>query len=90
MDARISLLGALALCAAQSTIAAGDPVRIEVHALAPEANDKAALGARVDIKPSPVHSEMHATSRADGSIELRCNEHAAHAQVRQPRAERPR
>jgi hypothetical protein len=91
MQARISLLGAFALCAAQSAIAAGDPHKIEVHALSPEASDKAALGSRVDIRPAPIHTEMHATVRPDGSIELHCKDHAVHASYdRPPTEERPR
>ncbi len=92
MQTRISLFGALALCAAQLAIAAGDAPKIEFHAMAPEANDKLALGSRVDIKPTPIHTEMHATLRPDGSIELHCNDHVVHApgHERLPTEERPR
>lgn len=83
-----SLVTALALCAAQSVVAAGEKPQVEFHALAPQASAKDLRSTTLKVKPSPVHTKMVATLRADGSVEMRCTEHHNHALERLPTTER--
>jgi hypothetical protein len=84
------LVTALALCAAANAAMAANPPTVEFNTLAPETLDEASGNIKNRVKASPVRSEMVATLRPDGSIELRCAQHHDHSGDRVPDAERPR
>jgi hypothetical protein len=84
------LITALALCAAANAATAANPPTIEFDTLAPESNAEASHSVKNRAKVSPVRSEMVATLRPDGSVELRCAQHHDHSGDRVPDAERPR
>lgn len=84
------LVTALALCAAANAAMATNPPTVEFNTLAPESNAEASRNVKNRAKASPVHSEMVATLRPDGSVELRCAQHHDHSGDRVPDTERPR
>jgi hypothetical protein len=83
------LVTALALCAAANAVTAANPPTVEFNTLAPESNAEASGSVKNRVKASPVRSEMVATLRPDGSVELRCAQHHDHSGDRVPDVERP-
>lgn len=85
MQAQMALI-ALSLTAPQLSWAAGASPQPEFQAMSPQ-DLHAPLAKLSTAKAAPVLTEMHATLRADGSVDLRCAERHQHPHDQQPKAE---
>ena len=86
---RITLmLAALGLCTAHGAMSATESPRPQFHSFAPLTEGTAKSTPRINAKPTPVHTQMQATLRSDGSIELHCTERHQHTDQQRPRVEK--
>ena len=77
MRLRSFLIAALGATAMQAAVAT-PPVHPEFHRLATPQNAKR-VATTEKSEATPIVNETRGTLRADGSVELRCEQHASHA-----------
>ncbi len=82
---RITLmLAALGLCATHSALSASGSLQPQFHHIAQPTEGTTKGPLKTVAKPAPVHTQMQATLRPDGSVELRCTEHHDHTEQKRP------
>lgn len=79
------MLAALGLSAAHASLSAAESLTPQFHRIAQPTEGTTKGPLKLVAKPAPVHTQMQATLRPDGSIELRCTEHHDHPDQQRPR-----
>ena len=82
---RITLmLAAFGLGATHDAMSATESPQPAFHRIAQPSEDTAKSQLKLEAKPAPVHTQMQATLRPNGSVELRCSEHREHRAQQRP------
>lgn len=79
------MLAALGLCTAHTSLSATELLQPQFQRITHPTEGTAKGPLKTVAKPAPVHTQMQATLRPDGSIELRCTEHHNHSDQQRPR-----